>query len=58
MATLLVGVVIVAIVALAIYIVIKDHRSGKCCASCGGCSRATCNGSSCHMSSKEDEEKE
>lgn len=56
-ATIVVGVVVVAIIAAAAFVVIRDHRSGNHCASCRGCSMGSCGGKRSCCQDFDDEEK-
>ncbi|MBR1973381.1 MAG: hypothetical protein IKA33_01740 [Candidatus Methanomethylophilaceae archaeon] len=41
-ASVIVGIVVVAVIALAALVLIRDHRNGNHCASCRGCSMGAC----------------
>ena len=58
-ASVLVGIAVVAIIATAAFVVIRDSRKGNHCASCRGCAMGCRDrGGSCNLCAIEDEEKE
>ena len=59
-ATLIVGIVVIAVIAAAAFVLYRDSRNGNHCASCRGCSMGACksNNDCCHCVPEDEDKKE